>query len=268
MIDPVALEIGPIQVRWYGIIMASAFLIGTILAYRRANRENINPDHVIGMITIIIPAAIIGARLYYVAFQWSDYSSDPLRALAIWEGGLAIHGGILGGVLAGLLYVKKYGLPVWKTADVLAPSLILGQAIGRWGNFINQEAHGGPVSQEFISLFPGFIKNQMYIDGSYYNPTFLYESIWDFGVFAFLTYYWRIRKIPGEVSLLYLILYSLGRFFIEGMRTDSLMLGPVRVAQLVSLMLIIAAITVFFMKRRTAVPQVNLRRPGGKKRRR
>lgn len=268
MIDPVALEIGPIQVRWYGIIMASAFLIGTILAYRRAGREKINPDHIVGMITVIIPAAIIGARLYYVAFQWSDYSGDPLRALAIWEGGLAIHGGIMGGVLAGLLYVKKYGLSAWNTADVLAPSLILGQAIGRWGNFINQEAHGGPVSQDFISRFPDFIKNQMYINGSYYHPTFLYESLWDLGVFSFLTYYWRIRRIPGEVSLLYLVLYSVGRFFIEGMRTDSLMLGPIRVAQLVSLLLIMAGITVFFMRRRKTAPEVSVRRAGSKKRRR
>ncbi|MFZ5646781.1 MAG: prolipoprotein diacylglyceryl transferase [Bacillota bacterium] len=267
MIDPVALEIGPIQVRWYGVIMATAFLLGTILAYRRAARANINPDHIVGIITVIIPSAIIGARLYYVALKWSEYSSDPLSALAIWEGGLAIHGGIIGGVLAGLWYVKKYGLPLWNMADVLAPSLILGQAIGRWGNFINQEAHGGPVSKEFISYFPDFIEQQMFIDGRYYHPTFLYESIWDFGVFIFLTYYWRIRKVPGEISMLYLVLYSAGRFFIEGMRTDSLMLGPIRAAQLVSLILISVGVTVLFMRRRKVTPETGLRKAGSKKRR-
>lgn len=250
MIDPVAFEAGPLQVRWYGIIMAAAFLTGTVLAYRRAARVGINPEHIINIITIIIPSAIIGARLYYVAFTWSEYSHDPLSALAIWQGGLAIHGGILGGLLAGLWYVRKHGLALWNTADILAPSLILGQAIGRWGNFINQEAHGGAVSERFISHFPDFIQRQMYIDGRYYNPTFLYESIWDFGVFLFLTYYWDRRKIPGEVSLLYLVLYSAGRFVIEGMRTDSLMLGPIRVAQMVSLILIIAGIWAFYMRRR------------------
>ena len=252
MIDPIAFEAGPFHVRWYGIIMTAAFMTGTILAYRRATRVGMNPEHIINIITLIIPSAIIGARLYYVIFTWSEYSYDPLSVLAIWQGGLAIHGGILGGVLAGLWYVRKHGLHLWNTADILAPSLILGQAIGRGGNFINQEAHGGAVSLEFIRHFPNFIKDQMYIDGRFYNPTFLYESAWDFGVFLFLIYYWPRQKISGEVSLLYLILYSAGRFVIEGLRTDSLMLGPIRVAQIISLILIIAGISAFYMRRRNA----------------
>ncbi|MFZ5643169.1 MAG: prolipoprotein diacylglyceryl transferase [Bacillota bacterium] len=250
MINPVAFEIGTIEVRWYGIILSAAFLTGTLLAYRRAARTEISQDHIINLITLIIPAAIIGARLYYVAFTWPEYRDDPLSALAIWQGGLAIHGGILGGVLAGLWYLKRYGLSVWNTADILAPSLILGQAIGRWGNFINQEAHGGPVSEQFMEIFPNFIKEQMFIEGRYYQPTFLYESVWDFGVFLFLTYYWNRRKVPGEVALLYLVLYSLGRLVIEGLRTDSLMLGPIRIAQLVSLALILAGTAAFFIRRR------------------
>ncbi len=259
VIDPVAFSIGPLQIRWYGIILAAAFTIGTILAYRRAARERIDPDLIINLITIIIPAAIIGARLYYVAFSWPEYRDDPLSALAIWHGGLAIHGGILGGVLAGLWYLKRHRLSAWIIADIIAPSLILGQAIGRWGNFINQEAHGGPVSEKFISYFPVFIQQQMNIGGQYYHPTFLYESIWDFGVFLFLTYYWSKRKVHGEVALLYLILYSAGRFFIEGIRTDSLMLGPFRVAQLVSLALIAAGFFVFYLKRKRRDPKVGMR---------
>lgn len=250
MINPVAFEMGPLQVRWYGIILAAAFLAGTLLAYRRSARAGMDPDHIINLITLIIPAAIIGARLYYVVFSWADYSYDPLSALAIWHGGLAIHGGVIGGVLAGLWYTKRHNLSPWNTADIVAPSLILGQAIGRWGNFINQEAHGGPVSEKFINIFPGFIKNQMLIGGQYYQPTFFYESAWDFGVFLFLTYYWGRRKVPGEVALLYLILYSTGRLVIEGLRTDSLMLGSVRVAQLVSLALIMAGSVLFHIRRK------------------
>lgn len=252
MIDPVAFTLGPLQIRWYGIILATAFAAGTLIACRRAVRMRIDPDHIINMIALIIPASIIGARLYYVAFTWAEYRDDPLSALAVWHGGLAIHGGIMGGVLAGLWYVRRHGLQAWNIADILAPSLILGQAVGRWGNFINQEAHGGPVSEKFISYFPDFIEKQMFIGGRYYHPTFLYESAWDFGVFLFLTYYWSRRKVQGEVALLYLILYSTGRFFIEGLRTDSLMLGPFRAAQLVSLFLILSGILVFCRRRRNA----------------
>lgn len=239
MIDPVAIQIGPMEIRWYGIIMASAFLLGIFLAYRRAQQNNINPNHILNMVTLVIPASIIGARLYYVIFSWENYSSEPLQALAIWHGGLAIHGGIAGGLLAGLYYVHRYGIPAWKTADIVAPSLILGQAIGRWGNFINQEAHGGSVTEQFINHFPAFIKNQMFIGYQYYHPTFLYESLWDFGVFTILIWQYNKKKADGEIAFLYLILYSIGRFFIEALRTDSLMFGSFRIAQLVSLALII-----------------------------
>ncbi len=250
MIDPVAFTLGPLQIRWYGIIMASAFATGAFLAHRRAIREKMDPDHIINIVAIIIPAAIIGARLYYVAFNWSDYARDPLGALYVWEGGLAIHGGIIGGVLAGLWYTKRNRLSAWNMADILAPSLILGQAVGRWGNFINQEAYGRPVSEKFMEYFPAFIRDQMYINGQYHHPAFLYESVWNAAVFLFLTLYWPRRRTQGEVALLYLILYSAGRLAIEGLRTDSLMLGPLKVAQLVSLLLIFAGSLVFYLRRR------------------
>ncbi|MBO8138784.1 MAG: prolipoprotein diacylglyceryl transferase, partial [Desulfotomaculum sp.] len=251
LIDPIAFTVGPIKVYWYGIIIAAAFLLGIVLACRRAGQNDVNPEHIINMITLIIPAAIIGARAYYVIFEWHRYAANPVEAFAVWHGGLAIHGGLIGGILAGYLYVRKHKLPVWQIADICAPSVILGQAIGRWGNFINQEAHGGPVSYDFISKFPDFIKNQMYINGQYYHPTFLYESLWDFSVFIFLYFYWNRKKFQGEIALLYLGLYSFGRYFIEAMRTDSLMLGPFRVAQLVSLSLIIISTAGIIYRRKT-----------------
>lgn len=253
MIDPVAIQIGPVQIRWYGIIMATAFLVGILLAARRARQNRVDPNHILNMVTLIIPAAIIGARLYYVIFEWSSYQGNPLEALAIWHGGLAIHGGLIGGTLAGVWYAHRHNLPIWLLADIIAPSLILGQAIGRWGNFINQEAHGGPVSAQFISHYPAFIQQQMFIDGQYYHPTFLYESLWDLAVFAFLMWYWPRRRFSGEVALFYLGLYSVGRFFVEGLRTDSLMLGPIRVAQLVSVLLIVLTLFgVWYGRKRVA----------------
>lgn len=254
MIDPVIFELGPITVRWYGLIMATAFLAGIILAYHRAGQNRIDPDHIISMVTLIIPAAIIGARIYYVAFEWEHYAANPIEALYIWHGGLAIHGGIIGGTLAGLWYVRRHNLSPWLTADIVAPSLILGQVIGRWGNFINQEAFGGPVSYEYIRRFPRFIQEQMYIAGQYVHPTFLYESCWNLAVFGVLVYRWPRKRFNGEIAMLYLILYSAGRFIIEGLRTDSLMLGPLKVAQLVSLLLIaVGLVGLYWLWRRASL---------------
>jgi len=251
MLNPVAIQIGVVSIHWYGIIMTSAFVLGTALAYRHAAEKGIDPEHVLNMLILIIPMAIICARLYYVAFSWEDYRLNPLEALAIWHGGLAIHGGLIGGFLAGYFYIRRQSLDFWKMGDIFAPSIILGQAIGRWGNFINQEAFGGPVSREFISRFPAFIQNQMFIGGQYHQPTFLYESVWNFIVFIFLVVTGKKYNVPGQILLLYLGLYSVGRFIIEGMRTDSLMLGPFRVAQIVSLLLITLAIVMILYRRKS-----------------
>lgn len=250
MINPVAFQFGPFSIHWYGIIIDTAFIIGTVLAYYNAKKSDINPEHILNLLILIIPASIIGARLYYVLFNLDYYLTDPLEIIATWHGGLAIHGGLAGGFIAGYFYIKKYKLDFWKTADIFAPSIILGQAIGRWGNFINQEAFGGPVSSEFISRFPAFIQKQMLIGGQYHHPTFLYESIWNFLVFIVLIIYLKRNHFSGQIMLLYLALYSTGRFFIEGLRMDSLMLGPIRVAQLVSLTLIIISAVLFFKKSR------------------
>lgn len=242
MIDPVAFTLGPLKIYWYGVFINIAFIIGMVLAFKLARLEDIEADDVLNLLLLLIPSALIGARLYYVIFNWSYYSLHPWQIFATWQGGLAIHGGIIGGAIAGLCYIYYKKLPLGKVADIFAPPLILGQAIGRWGNFMNQEAHGGPVSAEFMNYFPAFIRDQMYIQGQYYHPTFLYESLWNVGVFLFLIFYWNKRRFKGEIALLYLGLYSIGRFFIEAMRTDSLMLGTIRVAQLMSVTLIISSV--------------------------
>ncbi|MDD3654170.1 MAG: prolipoprotein diacylglyceryl transferase [Desulfotomaculaceae bacterium] len=250
MIDPIAIKFGTLPIYWYGIIMTVAFILATALAYRFALKSDIDPEHILNLLILIIPAAIIGARLYYVFFSWENYSHNPMEVLAIRQGGLAIHGGLLGGFLAGFYYVRKHHLDFWEMADIFAPCIILGQAIGRWGNFINREAFGGPVSREFISSFPGFIQKQMFIGGQYHHPTFLYESLWNLLVFIVLMVSRKRVQFQGQIFLQYLTLYSFGRFFIEGLRTDSLMLGPVRVAQLVSLFLIAAALVLYVIKRK------------------
>lgn len=250
MINPVAIQVGTLPIYWYGIIMTAAFILATALAYRFALQSDIDPEHILNLLILIIPAAIIGARLYYVFFSWENYGHNLLEILAIRHGGLAIHGGLLGGFLAGFYYVRKHHLDFWKMADIFAPCIILGQAIGRWGNFINQEAFGSPVSRQYISNFPGFIQKQMFIGGQYHHPTFLYESLWNLFVFIVLIVSRKQVKFQGQIFLFYLTLYSSGRFFIEGLRTDSLMLGPVRVAQLVSLFLIVVALVLYGIKRK------------------
>ncbi|WP_232696975.1 prolipoprotein diacylglyceryl transferase [Brevibacillus daliensis] len=243
--DPIAFSLGPIDVHWYGLIMGTAFLIATYVARYNTKRAGIDPDHILNMVVWIIPAAIICARLYYVIFEWENYADNPISALYVWKGGLAIHGGLIGGFIAGLTYGKIHNLPLFRMADLVIPSVILGQAIGRWGNFINKEAHGDVVSAEFMANFPAFIRDQMLIDGQYYHPTFLYESVWNLLVFAILMLMlYSFKKFDGQILASYMILYSLGRFFIEGMRTDSLYLGPLRVAQVVSLALIVAGLII------------------------
>ncbi|AGK95197.1 prolipoprotein diacylglyceryl transferase [Clostridium pasteurianum BC1] len=233
--NPVAFTILGLSIRWYGIIIACGMLIGIIIANFTSKIKDINYDELFNIILIALPLAIIGARLYYDIFNFSYYKSNLSEIFNTRQGGLAIHGGVITGLIVAYLYTYYKKLNFWKYADVAAPSIILAQGIGRWGNFFNQEAHGGPVSAAFISHFPSFIQKGMYIDGIYYHPTFLYESIWDILVFIVLFILLKNTKKTGIAIFTYIGLYSLGRFFIEGLRTDSLMLGPVRVAQLVSL---------------------------------
>ncbi|MFB4164551.1 prolipoprotein diacylglyceryl transferase [Alteribacillus sp. JSM 102045] len=252
-IDRVAFEIGPLTVYWYGIIIGLGAFLGFIIANREADKRGMPKDIFADLLIFAIPISILCARLYYVIFRWEYYSQFPREILAIWQGGLAIHGGLIGAVLTTYVFAQKKGISFWKLLDIAAPSIILGQAIGRWGNFMNQEAHGGPVSRGFLESLqlPEFIINQMFIDGTYYHPTFLYESIWNLLGFALLMYLRRVNLRRGELFLSYIIWYSIGRFFVEGMRTDSLMIGDMlRAAQVLSLLLVVGAIALWIYRRK------------------
>lgn len=240
--DRVAFTIFGIDVMWYGVLIALGMLIGIALAVREAKRVGISEDDVLNIAIIAIPVAIICARLYYVIFSWDYYSQNPGEIFNIRGGGLAIHGGLIGGILTGFIYAKVKKLDFFKTADAVMVGMPLAQAIGRWGNFINGEAHGGPTSLPWGIM----------VDGVKVHPTFLYESIWDFGIFLFIMFYMRKKKTyEGEVIVSYITLYSIGRFFIEGLRTDSLMFGPIRMAQFISLVGVVGGLVLhFYLKNR------------------
>ncbi|OBR95740.1 prolipoprotein diacylglyceryl transferase [Clostridium ragsdalei P11] len=243
--NPVAFSINGFQIRWYGIMIALGVMAALFLAKFNCKNKNYNFDNIVDTFLISFPFAIIGARAYYVIFQFQDYKDNIIDVFNIRLGGLAIHGGLIFGLTAAYIYTKHKKIDFIKLADCVAPSIILAQAIGRWGNFFNGEAHGGPVSYQFISKFPLFIQKGMFIDGTYYHPTFLYESLWNLTVCIILVYILRRKHDRGFVIAAYIGLYSLGRFFIEGLRTDSLMLGSIRIAQLVSLTGVIFSIGFF-----------------------
>jgi len=235
---PIALEFGPLRVYWYGIFIASAVLIGVQLSMLLAVKRKVDPELIGDLAFALVLGALPGARLYYVLFQWRDYVGHPEKMIAIWEGGIAIHGAILGGMLAAWGFSRWKKVSFWQLADLVAPSLILGQAIGRWGNFFNSEAYGAPTDLPWKVLIPVTRRMPGFESVAYYHPTFLYESLWNLGVFGLLiTLFFKVghRLKPGMLFCIYAIAYSSGRFWIEGLRTDSLMAGPLKMAQLVSL---------------------------------
>ncbi len=244
MNDPVAFKIFGFDIMWYGVLIGFGIILAFILAYFNSKRKGLKFENLIDIFLIAFPCAIIGARVYYVIFEWSNYKYNFIDIFNIRQGGLAIHGGLIGAFLAAFIYTKIKKINFLAYADLVAPSIILAQGIGRWGNFMNSEAHGGVVSKEFISKFPLFIQRGMFIDGEYYHPTFLYESIWDLLVCIVLVIIlYKVKKgYEGIVISSYMILYSLGRFFIEGLRTDSLMFLGFRIAQLISFVGIILGI--------------------------
>ncbi len=232
-----------IAIQWYGILIASGVLIGGIIGLKAAKRKGVEEDTILDLLIFAVPAAIIGARLYYVIFAWDLYRDNPMEIFNTRNGGMAIHGAVIAAIIVASIFCKIRKEKFWVIADIAAPSLILGQAIGRWGNYINQEAYGRPTDLPWGIM----------IDGVKVHPTFLYESIWNFLVFGFLLWFSRNKsKTDGEVFLLYVILYSFIRIFIEGLRTDSLMLGPIRVAQLVSILGIGLAGFILYRKKHTS----------------
>ena len=230
------IKIGNLQIKYYSLFLLIGIGIGIILLIK---------DFIFNMAFWAIIFGFLGARIYYVIFNWSYYAMNPISIIKIWEGGLAIHGGLIAGLITIYVYTKKYQVNFVKIIDMIVPSLLIAQAIGRWGNFFNQEAHGGIVKRELLKKLkiPNFIIEGMNIMGVYYHPTFYYESLWCLLGFIIINIIKRFKGLKcGVLTCFYLIWYSLGRFIIESMRTDSLMLSGFKVAQIVSFILIIIAI--------------------------
>ncbi len=241
-----------LEVHWYGVIIACGMALAVALAAAREKRLGLPKETSLDLALLGIPTAIVCARLYYVAFSWRAYADEPIRALYIWEGGMAIYGGILGGVLAGWLYGRKKKLPFLRLADLAAPSIALGQGIGRWGNFINQEAYGAVVAHAWQRRFPIGVLIQA--DGQWHYATFFYESAWCLLIVAFLLIAEKKRRLrDGDLFLGYAFLYALERALVEGLRTDSLYLGSLRVSQLLSLVAL-AVCAALFVKRSDKKP--------------
>ena len=250
----IAFQIGPLVIRWYGILMATAIVVGLWLAHREARREGLPADDLISVAQWAILSGLVGARVYEVIFNWDYYGHHPWKILAVWEGGLAIHGGLIAGILVGAWLATRWKLPVLRCLDVAAPSIVLGQAIGRWGNFFNEEAFGRPTSLPWKLYISPPHRPPGFGPAEYFHPTFLYESLWDLAVFGLLVLAIRPRmqNRPGMVFFWYLGLYSLGRFFIEGLRLDSFWLGSFRVPQLASALGLVIALAGAAWTRRRA----------------
>lgn len=238
--NPIAFEVFGIGIRWYGILISIALILGVMLAMKETHRLGLDENLILDFAILAVPVAILCARIYYVIFNYSYYKGDFMRMINIRGGGLAIHGAVIGGALAALIFTRYKKIAFWKLADICAPALILGQAIGRWGNFINQEAYGRPTSLPWA----------IHVNGVGVHPTFLYESLWNLLIFAFLMRRRKQKKFDGELFAIYMVAYSIGRFFIEGLRIDSLMLGGFRMAQVISLGMIALGLGIFFIHRR------------------
>jgi len=254
--DRIFLSIGPINIYWYSILIVISIIIGMYFSLKEAKKNGLTKEFLYDLIFYLIPISIIGARIYYVVFNFSEFKNNLLDIFKIWEGGLAIYGAIIASIIFIIIYCKKKNKNTLLTLDTLTPYLILGQAIGRWGNFINKEAHGAVTTLEYLKQIhlPDFIINGMYINGLYYIPTFLYESLWNILGFIVLLIIRKKNKYKtkGLILFIYFVWYGIGRFFIEGMRTDSLYLGAFRISQLVSIgLILIGIIGIICVLRRT-----------------
>ena len=248
--NPIAFTLFNFEVRWYSLFILIGAFIAYLLISLEAKKLKIKKDFIFNIFFWALIIGIIGARLYYVLFNWEYFSTHIDEIWAIWQGGLAIHGGIIFGVVTIWLYSKKHNFRTIRFLDMAAPGVIIAQAIGRWGNFANAEAYGAATSYSHLKSLriPEFIINGMYINETYYTPTFLYESIWCvLGFIVILILRHRKFAKVGDATAIYLIWYSVGRFFIEASRTDSLMLLNFKVAQLVSITLIIIGVVILIV---------------------
>lgn len=244
---PILIELGPIEIRFYGLMYVTAILFASFIIKREVKRKGIGltNDDIMNFIVCVVLGGIIVARIYYVVFNMGYYISEPKEIIAIWHGGLAIHGGIIGGLLGGFIFLKRKGIAFWKMADIVALTLILGQAFGRFGNFMNGDAHGMPTDMPWGLVFPPTSIAGSEFPGVPLHPTMLYELIINLSIFCFLWFFVKkVQRRDGFIFALYITLYSAGRFVVETFRADSLMLGPLKVAQVLSITLIISAVAV------------------------
>lgn len=257
-INPVAFTLGPISVRWYGIIIACGIIIAYFVGQREMIKRGFNEEILTDLLIWAVPISIICARIYYVTFEWPYYAAHPDEIIQIRHGGIAIHGALIGAFVTAIIFSHKRGISFWKIADILAPSLIIGQIIGRWGNFMNQEAYGGVVERSFLENLhlPNWLIEQMNVNGFYHHPTFLYESVWNLIGLIILLVLRKVNPRRGEIFLTYIIWYSFGRFFVERMRTDSLLIGDLRMAQIVSLVGLVLGVIILIYRRLNIKPPV------------
>ena len=249
--NAIFLDLGLIKIYWYSVMILFALLIGGTVVINEGKKWSINEDFLINLFFYLIPLSIIGARLYFVAFNIDYYKNNVIEIFKVWEGGLAIHGAIISGLLFIIVYTKKHKVNTFRLLDMIAVGMLIGQAIGRWGNFFNQEAYGAATTIEFLkNLFiPQFIIDGMYINGVYYHPTFLYESLWCFLGFIIILLIRRYKYLKiGQLTSFYLIWYGVGRFFVEDLRMDSLMYNNLKIAQLTSIAMVVIGIILYLVK--------------------
>lgn len=237
------------ELPWYGVLITTGVIAALLLCLHEEKRRGLKDDTIVDLAFWAIPLALVGARVYYVLFNWQAFADDPIGVLRIWEGGIAIYGAIIGGFIGVLIFSRRRSLSPFALTDIIAPGLALAQGIGRWGNYFNMEAYGRAITNPAWQFFPIGVQIPIGSGYAWHMATFFYESCWDVAVFAFLWFVIRKRaEKTGTVTLWYLLLYGIGRFLIEGLRTDSLMSGSIRVSQLLSLVLVIIAGTTFIIR--------------------
>ena len=235
-----ALELGPMTIYYYGLIIAVGLILAVMYACHRSKGFGLKEDDILDGVIWVTPFAICCARVYYVAFSWADYAEDPISVLYIWEGGIAIYGGVLCAILGMYIMCRIKKVKFTTVLDLILMVFLLGQSIGRWGNFMNREAFGAATDSFFrMGLF-----NEKTQAWEYYHPTFLYESLWNMAGFLLLASLAGKRKYDGQIALGYAAWYGLGRSIIEGLRVDSLWWGPFRVSQVLAAVTCIAAVSV------------------------
>lgn len=251
--NPVLVTVGSLEIRWYSALILAACFATLVLAQKEAERFGVKKEFIFNMLFWALIFGVIGARLYYVIFNWDMFSGDYLEIFRVWNGGLAIHGGLIFGLITVVLYCKKYNVRTMRVLDFIVVPLLLAQAIGRWGNFFNQEAHGAATTVALLKsiAIPDFIIEGMTIDGVVYTPTFLYESVVCFISFIILLFVRRGKYTKvGTLTASYLVIYGALRFFIEMSRTDALMLGGFKVAQIVSVIMFIVGLGIIMFTSR------------------